>query len=449
MSVKEFKKYFVASSLLWSTSFGCLADGNTNPSAGVDVNSTIQSISKALKEEYIFPDVASEISKVLEKNEESGVYTKYQNPHDLSAKLTEDIRSINKDVHLSVVYTPQKGGGMRMVMRGGTGSGANSKYLKALARKNYGFKSVEIMEGNVGYINLTSFVSPTYAGETAAAAMQYLYNTDAIIFDLRENRGGAGEMYQLLASYLFDQGPLKLNEIYWPSEDRRYQVWTLPHLPNKRMPNKDIYILNSSITASAAEVFSYTLKHHNRAKIVGEITVGAANPISPTKVSKDFTVWMSKGEATHPITKSNWEGKGVIPHVQTTRQNALNTAHMMALENLSEKNKDDSAYFEWFQEIVKAKGTSLKLSSKLLRSYEGTFNSRSGDKRVTKVNDGELWYGPNTEELTKLVALTNTSFMLPGDNSFKLQITMEGSEVTGINRLFSSGRVIPMKKQAN
>jgi C-terminal processing protease CtpA/Prc len=49
---------------------------------------------------------------------------------------------------------------------------------------------VEILNGNVGYLDLRIFFHSKYAGKTAAASMDYLSNCDAIIVDLRNNGGG-------------------------------------------------------------------------------------------------------------------------------------------------------------------------------------------------------------------------------------------------------------------
>jgi len=403
-------------------------------------------IGKVLKEEYIFPEDALKISSLLEKNIKSNAYKKYKTPFALASRLTEDLRSINNDVHLNIMYTSQSNPGRRMIRKGGPGSQISNQAMQNMKRNNFGFQSVKILEGNIGYINLTSFVNPDYAGETAVAAMQFLGGSDAIIFDLRENRGGAGEMYQLLASYLFDQGPVQLNEIYWPMEDRLYQTWTLPHVPGKRFPNKDIYILTSSNTGSAAEVFSYTLKHHDRATLIGETTVGAANPVSPTKLSDKFTIMLSKGQSKHPITQTNWEGKGVIPHIETSKSQALKTAHLLALENLSKNNPDSSFYYQWFTDIVKSMDSLIQLPSKKMSSYTGIYKSDSGDQRVLTTKDGKLYYGPQQDNTEMLIPLSQNIFMIHGNTGFKLKIEITNNKVTGIKRLFDDGRVISMMR---
>jgi len=52
-------------------------------------------------------------------------------------------------------------------------------------------------------IEQRSFLSASVAGDTAVAAMNFLANSSAIIFGLRQNGGGDPTMIQLLSSYLF------------------------------------------------------------------------------------------------------------------------------------------------------------------------------------------------------------------------------------------------------
>ena len=351
--------------------FSCLSFliGSTLAVAATPINQDqlselTEAISKVLKEQYILPDNAEKIAALLAANKESGVYDRYLEPSRLSEKLTKDIRSISNDVHLSVSYIPPAGTGGKIMRRVNINGKLTNKQLDAMQRENYGFKEVSLLEGNIGYLNLTGFYDPRYAGETAVSAMAFLNNSNAIIIDLRENRGGAGEMYQLLSSYFFDEGPVLLNEISFPLENRTYQTWTLPHIPGERRPNVDLYILTSHQTGSAAEVFSYALKHYERATLVGEVTVGAANPVSPTMLPNNFVMMLSKAQAINPVTKTNWEGVGVLPHLKTSKQDALNAAHVLALQNLAAKQDENRAYFLWHSEAVAAESQSVDLPIK-------------------------------------------------------------------------------------
>jgi hypothetical protein len=55
------------------------------------------------------------------------------------------------------------------------------------ARFNYGFERVERLAGNIGYLDLRAFDPVAVVGDTAAAAMTFLSNTEAVIIDLRKN----------------------------------------------------------------------------------------------------------------------------------------------------------------------------------------------------------------------------------------------------------------------
>ena len=67
-------------------------------------------------------------------------------------------------------------------------SGLKPSYISDEA--NFGFEEVKILKGNVCYIKLTGFYDTEYAGEVAISAMNLVGRSKALIFDLRENRGG-------------------------------------------------------------------------------------------------------------------------------------------------------------------------------------------------------------------------------------------------------------------
>src|SRR5512133_3777343 len=86
--------------------------------------------------------------------------------------------------------------------------------LKKLSADNFGFKEVKILNGNIGYLKFNSFVDARYGAPTAAAAMQMMAYTDAVIFDLRDNGGGSPSMIQFITTYLMDDNT-HLNSFYW------------------------------------------------------------------------------------------------------------------------------------------------------------------------------------------------------------------------------------------
>lgn len=303
----------------------------------VEISITIDSISIKLKSNYIFPQVADKMSQLLITKLEEGKYDSLTDPAELTRQLTIDLQSISKDRHLMVVYNPSvvaRELALTDADRANEEAEWAKELVKHLKRDNYGFREVKILEGNVGYLDLREFVDPKYGGETLAAAMNVLSNTQALIIDLRKNDGGHPDMVQLLASYFFSSEPVHLANHYNRPKDELTQSWTLPFVPGKRLSDVDLYILTSNNTFSAAEAFSYQLKHLERATIVGETTAGGAHLTGSVIATAKFYVRIPQGRTTSPVTNGNWEGTGVTPHIEISAEQALKTAHTMALENL-------------------------------------------------------------------------------------------------------------------
>ena len=163
--------------------------------------------------------------------------------------------------------------------------------------------------------------------------MNFLGNTDAIIFDLRDNGGGVSRMVALISTYLFSE-PTHLNDVYNPREDSTTQYWTLPYVPGKRLVGKPVFVLTSKRTFSGAEEFAYNLKNLKRATIVGETTGGGAHLVSGHRLDDHFMIGVPVAKAVNPISKTNWEGSGVEPDVKVPAEKALDVAEKMAAEKI-------------------------------------------------------------------------------------------------------------------
>jgi len=163
----------------------------------------------------------------------------------------------------------------------------------------------------------------------AAGAMAKLNNTDAIIFDLRDNPGGYANMVALLATYLFDR-PTHLNDFYNRGENTTEQSWTLDPVPGNKLADKPAFVLTSHKTFSAAEGFSYDLKMLNRATLVGETTSGRGHMEIPHRIDAHFTIQVPGIKVINPISHTNWEGTGVEPDVKLNTADALAAAVKLA-----------------------------------------------------------------------------------------------------------------------
>lgn len=299
----------------------------------------IEVLLKELNDRYVFPEVAKQMETNIRGRITSKEYDSVTSAEAFAKKLTEDLQSVSKDKHLRVRYSANP----LPIRQGSNEPSAEDRmqYENEMKRINFAFERVERLPGNIGYIKLNNFLEPELGGETVAAAMNFVANTDSLIFDLRENGGGDPEMVALICSYLFGDKTVHLNDLYWRSGNRTEEFWTKEKVLGKKYLNKDVYILTSNRSFSAAEEFSNNLKVLKRATIVGETTRGGANPGRVFRLSENFGVFIPTGRAINPITKTNWEGTGVEPDIKVSKELALKTAHLTALNKSLEKTSDE------------------------------------------------------------------------------------------------------------
>jgi retinol-binding protein 3 len=141
---------------------------------------------------------------------------------------------VSHDKHLHVNFSPVKlppdqpdGGGPTPEAEG--------RLRKEMEHDNCGFRKVEILPGNIGYLKFDMFGDAGHLRPTLVAAMGFLAHVDAIIYDMRENGGGDPKMVAMACTYLFDK-PTHLNDLYDRKEDKTTQYWTLPYVPGTPLP---------------------------------------------------------------------------------------------------------------------------------------------------------------------------------------------------------------------
>ena len=211
-----------------------------------------------------------------------------------------------------------------------------ARYRKEMEQNNCTFETVKILPHNIGYLKFNAFPDAAVCGTTVAAAMASLNQADAIILDLRDNRGGYANTVALIATYLFDH-PTHLNDFYNRSDNSTEQSWTLPPVPGNRLSDKPAFVLTSPTTFSAAEAFAYDLKMVKRATLVGETTSGRGHMGMGHRIDDHFTIRVPGIRVINPISKTNWEGTGVEPDVKVKAADALQTAQKLAESKLQQK----------------------------------------------------------------------------------------------------------------
>jgi hypothetical protein len=284
----------------------------------------LHELKSKITQQYVLTENISKVIETLTKLQTSSEF-KQANTHKALAKvLATTIRAY--DGHFSVLWSEPSAGKVQ--------SKDYEGWFPQLSRKNSGFTKVEILKGNVGYIDFWGFDHLNQSAKAKAkAVMTFVEDTDAVIFDLRKNGGGSAVMIQYISSHFF-QNKTHLNSFYNRKTGELTDFWTFDDIEGKKRPNVPLYILTSDYTFSAAEEFAYNFQNLKRATVIGESTGGGANPIYLFDLGNGFRASIPISKAVNPISKTNWEGVGVQPDIVIDADKSFDLAYQMALETI-------------------------------------------------------------------------------------------------------------------
>ncbi|WP_158629435.1 S41 family peptidase [Flavobacterium microcysteis] len=337
----------------------------------------LENLTHVIHAYYVYPDKAEEITDYLKKLYATAKYDSLNNPTELENELTKNIFFISKDKHIRIAYNP----GLENDILKFNASGKNAEKISLAdlnkeRQKNFYFRKVQILPSNIGYIEFTNFAKPgKEANKTLAAVMQFISNTDALIIDLRNNYGGNGTMVNEILNYFFE------NRTYSGRAFNRIEnKWTDSYVGSAKKKseklffNKPIYILTSSATFSAAEGFAYALQYLKKAMVIGETTRGGAHLTRSFSLGNGFVGFIPYARFENAITKTDWEGKGVIPDIPATSENSLLMAQQDILKKkLLSADENEKKKISWLLNYYKSKTTVITVSSSIAKKYEGRY----------------------------------------------------------------------------
>lgn len=397
----------------------------------------INAVSKLLYDNYIFPEVSIEMGKYIESRFNENQYSGISDPAIFAEELTNDLQLISKDKHIRVRYDPAQIEKMKENNQTNDEE-ISQEYIDRLKSENCYFKKIEILNGNIGYIDFRQFGPGELIKEKVASVMAFVENCNALIFDLRYNGGGDPSGIQVISSYLFGEEPVHLNDLYYRPKDTTEEYWTLKDIKGNRMPDIPVYVLTSSFTFSGAEEFSYNLQNLKRATIIGETTGGGAHPGGMNIVDDNFVMFVPIGRAINPITKTNWEGTGVTPDIKISSTKALIKAQILALDAIKNKSIDVNASqtYDWLIESLTATMDDDIINPNILTEYSGKYG-----ERVILFENGKLYYQRNGRQKFELTPMNDDTFMIKDIDFFRIQFIKDDSgKVTELRGLYSDGK---------
>jgi hypothetical protein len=285
---------------------------------------TVRSVAESLRAIYVYPQLGQRMADSLMRNEAEGRYDDLRTVGKLATRLTEDAVAVSKDLHVWVeAQNPMAQ----------ASSDPGNRDVVELRRDNYDFRGAKVLAGNVGYLKFDMIHDEEEAQAIMSRALAHVARCDALVFDLRENIGGEWGTADLILGYLLPPGTALSR--HYDRDGRLIEERVVRQaIPGKPFDaGVPVYVLTSRRTGSAAEALAYTLKSLGRATVVGEVTSGAAHPAEEVVVNEYFRVSIPFRRSENVITRTDWEGVGVMPTIEV----AANRALSVALENARER----------------------------------------------------------------------------------------------------------------
>jgi retinol-binding protein 3 len=287
-----------------------------------------------LRTTYLDTAIGRRMSEVVRRGQIAGHYSRLVSPLMLADSITAQLRRVSGDSHMRVRYRQYGATAPSVVGDSVDRAKRRERYLRDARWDNFGFDAVRVFPGSVGYVELHEFMDPQFAGSTLSASMEFVRHSRAIIIDLRRNGGGYERLIQLVTAYFLERPTL-----LWTTSDRlndrRAEAWSAPYAPGGRIDsNVPVYVLTSTRTFSAAEMFADVMKGSRRATIVGERTRGGGNFGDFLRLNSRFDVFIPYGTTVSAFTGRSLEKVGVTPDIEAPPDSALIVARTHALRRI-------------------------------------------------------------------------------------------------------------------
>ncbi len=390
---------------------------------------------------YVLRDTATLMVANLEARRASGSFNTLTSPAELAAQVTRTLREVHPDLHLSMVYDPDEAARMADTTR------REARDTRARDRRtNFQFREARILPGNIGYLEFHQFADTSVESRrTVRAAMQFVANTDALIIDLRDNRGGSAAMAGEIQSY-FVKDSVRWSRTY----NRLLDRWTESVIVNDSAVTGGTYlgmpltVLVSPWTYSAAEGLAYGLQHGRSARVVGERTGGGAHVVRRISLGGGFIGFIPYIRSLNLKTNSNWEGVGVAPDVESSAPTALLHATEAILDARMAAAPDSGARkaADFAKHAARAEAQVTVVPVEALEAFTGAF-----DEYTFLVRDGQLHAANRSRNgrVDRLVPISATRFQV--DRESQVEFLVEpGGAVERMRLYWSDGWVDVVKR---
>lgn len=193
----------------------------------------------------------------------------------------------------------------------------------------------QIFDNDIGYIAVEGDMLSNGWQAEWNQAISKLSRSKALIIDLRHAGSMSLTLSQHVLNYFIVPGNT-ISEVRFAG-NKHTSLVTEKTADNPFDAELPVYIITSPFIAGPWELVAYTMKHMNRATLVGMPTMGLGYMTKTVALSPHLNIVLAHAEFRHPATQDNWQDWGVLPHVKCESHDALKATLTLI------KNKVDSA----------------------------------------------------------------------------------------------------------
>ncbi len=217
-------------------------------------------------------------------------------------------------------------------------------------------------DSRVGIINITGFdlTTPTQF-KTAMTTLKNIYKCKYFVFDVRNNPGGSLNSIQTILSYFLDEGDLIVSTEYADGSKEeffaepvryveKYSGYDVSKEEIGMYKDLDCIVITNENTASAAELFTATLRDYEIAKVVGIKTYGKGcmqNLFPLTSYGLEGGLKLTVA-MYYSASKTVYHGTGIVPDYEIDLSEDAKKVNFFLLEE-----KDDAQMKKAIEVLIK------------------------------------------------------------------------------------------------
>lgn len=300
------------------------------PADCTEEGAAVAEMAEAIDRKYVLADVATRSAAAVRKKLHEGAFYQHCTDSEAFAKhMTKQLRAILNDGHVFVEYAPNS-----------SQAGEDDwleEWRDGAPARGFGVKQVERLKGNISYLHLTDFYEFSTAEKAMTAAFELVSSSDGLILDLRNNPGGSPETEWPVQWTFMAPGstmPLHHETRHGKKPDAKEPALQWPRYGAER----PLAIIVDKSTFSAPEAVAYSLQAQGRAIVFGSPSGGGAHMLGDAvPLTGGWHIVIPETRPYSPHTGGNWEGTGVTPDIETTKEDAVDTAQKWIARKLESK----------------------------------------------------------------------------------------------------------------